>query len=59
MGIQTDMILGDSLVWSGEKSSGKLYTEVLDRNFNNLGLTEKKIEVINGGIPGYTTCQEL
>ncbi|MGB3509483.1 MAG: hypothetical protein WBA93_09595 [Microcoleaceae cyanobacterium] len=30
-------ILGDSLVWSGEKSSGKLYAEVLDRNFNNLG----------------------
>ena len=52
------LYLGDSLVWSGETSRGKLYTEVIENNLNNLdSLT--KVEVINAGIPGYTTYQEL
>lgn len=53
------LFLGDSLVWSGETSSGKLYTEIIEKNLNNTSWTGKKIEVINAGIPGYTTYQEL
>ena len=53
------LFLGDSLVWTGKTSSGKLYTEVLESNLNALALKDKQIEVINAGIPGYTTYQEL
>ncbi len=53
------LVLGDSLVWSGETSSGKLYTEVIEEALNRTSLAGKSIEVVNAGIPGYTTYQEL
>lgn len=53
------LFLGDSLVWGSETSSGKLYTEVVEDNLNNVLNIDKRIEVINAGIPGYTTYQEL
>lgn len=53
------MFLGDSLVWTSETSSGKLYTEVLEDNLNRDLGGEGAIEVINAGIPGYTTYQEM
>lgn len=54
------LVVGDSLVWSGETSSGELYTEVLERRLNSLhGTSAASFEVINAGIPGYTTFQEL
>jgi lysophospholipase L1-like esterase len=53
------LYLGDSLVWSGDTSTGKLYTEVIESNLNNLLDSSTKVEVINAGIPGYTTYQEL
>jgi len=58
-GVFRIMFLGDSLIWSSDTSSGKLYTEVIEENLNNLFKTDKNIEVINAGIPGYTTYQEL
>jgi lysophospholipase L1-like esterase len=54
------LFLGDSLVWSGETSSGRLYTEVIEANLNERGVDDTRgFEVINAGIPGYTTYQEL
>ena len=53
------LFLGDSLVFTGATSSGKLYTQVVEENLNNVLKTGKRIEVINAGIPGYTTYQEL
>ena len=54
------LFLGDSLIWSGETSSGELYTQVVERNLNDEpSLAGKQIEIINAGIPGYTTYQEL
>jgi len=53
------MFLGDSLIWSSDTSSGKLYTEVVEENLNNILETDKSIEVVNAGTPGYTTYQEL
>ena len=54
------LFLGDSLVWSGETSSGKLYTEVLEQRLNARSPKgTPSFEVINAGIPGYTTYQEL
>jgi lysophospholipase L1-like esterase len=53
------LYLGDSLVWSGDTSAGKLYTEVIESNLNNVFDGSWKVEVINAGIPGYTTYQEL
>jgi lysophospholipase L1-like esterase len=53
------LFLGDSLVWMGDTSSGKLYTQVAEENLNNVLKTDKRIEVINAGVPGYTTYQEL
>ena len=54
------LFLGDSLVWGGDTSSGELYTQVIEKNLNKesyrLGC---EVEVINGGIPGYTTFQEF
>ena len=54
------LFLGDSLVWSGETSSGRLYTEVLEGRLNALFPHDQRfVEIINAGIPGYTTYQEL
>lgn len=53
------LYLGDSLVWSGRTSSGKQYTEVIEDTLNQSDWIDKEIEVINAGIPGYTTYQEL
>jgi len=59
-GVYRILILGDSLVWSGETSSGALYTDVLERRLNERRLSvDSSFEVINAGIPGYTTWQEL
>jgi lysophospholipase L1-like esterase len=53
------LFLGDSLVWSGETSSGALYTELLEQRLNARSVNKVQFEVINAGIPGYTTYQEL
>ncbi len=54
------LFLGDSLVWSGGTSSGELYTQVIEKNLNNdMERSGREVEVVNAGIPGYTTYQEL
>ncbi len=54
------LFLGDSLIWSGETTSGKLYTEILEHRLNTRCPNNvNSVEVINAGIPGYTTYQEL
>ncbi|MDQ3802700.1 MAG: SGNH/GDSL hydrolase family protein [Acidobacteriota bacterium] len=55
------LFLGDSLVWSGHTSlGGMLYTRVIEKNLNDaLGAKGRPIQVINAGVPGYTTYQEL
>jgi hypothetical protein len=54
------LFLGDSLIWSGETSSGELYTAVLERRLNaRFSMDSNSFEIINAGIPGYTTYQEL
>lgn len=54
------LFLGDSLIWSGETSSGELYTAVLEQRLNARSANGRNsFEIINAGIPGYTTYQEL
>ena len=54
------LFLGDSLIWTGDTSSGQLYTEVLEQRLNKRFSNSSRVfEVINAGIPGYTTYQEL
>ncbi|HUT25058.1 MAG TPA: SGNH/GDSL hydrolase family protein [Sumerlaeia bacterium] len=54
------LFLGDSLVWTGETTWGPLYTQMIEGCLNEkLGATGRRIEVINAGVPGYTTYQEL
>lgn len=54
------LFIGDSLIWSGETSSGELYTAVLERRLNSRFPNDpNSFEIINAGIPGYTTYQEL
>ena len=53
------LFLGDSLVFSGETSSGQLYTKVIEEHLNKATPDRQKVEVLNAGIPGYTTYQEL
>lgn len=53
------LFLGDSLVWNGKTTSGKLYTQVIEENLNKQSEQNYKFEVINAGIPGYTTYQEM
>ena len=54
------LFLGDSLFWDSVTSTGRLYTDVLERALNiRFSDTLNTIEVINAGIPGYTTFQEL
>ncbi len=59
-GVCRILFIGDSLIWSGESTSGKLFTEVLEDRLNAAYSTGKRtFEVINAGVPGYTTYQEL
>lgn len=59
-GIFRILVLGDSLNWAAETSSGELYSEVLEHYLNTLYPNGfNSYEVINAGIPGYTTYQEL
>jgi lysophospholipase L1-like esterase len=51
------LFLGDSLVFYGETQSGALYTQVLEENLNRV--SQRPVEVVNAGVPGYTTYQEL
>jgi len=54
------LFLGDSLIWTGQTSSGALYTEVVERRLNaRPAQPSRRLEIINAGIPGYTTYQEL
>lgn len=54
------LFLGDSLVWSGVTSSDDLYTQVIERHLNDRRIAAgRQVEVINAGVPGYTTYQEL
>lgn len=54
------LFLGDSLVWDGATTRGILYTQAIEEKLNVSPPTETKtIEVINAGIPGYTTFQEV
>ena len=54
------LFLGDSLIWSGETSSGELYTQVLEHRLNARSTRRAgAVEVLNAGIPGYTTYQEF
>jgi lysophospholipase L1-like esterase len=58
-GVCRILFLGDSLVWSGETSSGELYTQVVEENLNAAAGSGAGVEAINAGVPGYTTYQEL
>jgi len=58
-GVFRILFLGDSLIWTGGTSSGEQYTQVIENNLNRLLKSKQKIEVINAGIPGYTTYQEM
>lgn len=53
------LFLGDSLIWTGGTSSGYLYTELIERRLNAVKAQSAEIQVINAGVPGYTTYQEL
>ena len=54
------LFLGDSLIWYGGTGSGELYTELLERRLNARSPNgPSSFEVINAGIPGYTTYQEF
>jgi lysophospholipase L1-like esterase len=62
------LFLGDSLIFSSETTSGALYTAVIEEKLNALiasgeigadALAGKEVEVINAGVPGYTTYQEI
>ncbi len=59
-GVYRILFIGDSLIWSGETTSGKLYSAVLEHRLNsNYSNNTTSYEVVNAGIPGYTTYQEL
>ncbi len=56
-GVFRILFLGDSLVFYGETRSGTLYTQALEENLNRV--SQRPVEVVNAGVPGYTTYQEL
>ena len=59
-GVYRILFIGDSLIWSGRTTSGKYFTEVLEDRLNSKYSTKtRSYEVINAGVPGYTTYQEL
>lgn len=54
------LFIGDSLVFRGDTSSGELYTQVIEKELKqSLKDDVKDISVINAGVRGYTTYQEL
>lgn len=52
------LFFGDTLLWSGETGLGKPYTELIEETLNRPPSSEGSIEVMNAGVPGYTTYQE-
>lgn len=53
------LFLGDSMVFGNPTSSGELYTQVIESELNRKRvLAHRHIEMINAGVPGYTTYQE-
>ena len=54
------LFLGDSMLFYSDTSSGATYTAVLEKRLNaRLSNTTFNFEVINAGVPGYSTYQEL
>jgi hypothetical protein len=46
------LVLGDSFVWGYGVNQNEVFTEIIERKLKN-------IEIINAGVPGYSTDQEL
>jgi lysophospholipase L1-like esterase len=51
-GVARILVLGDSLVWGFGVEQGDIFTEVLERSLDG-------VEVINAGVSGFSTDQEL
>jgi len=54
-GVKRILVLGDSYTWGYGVRNDEVYTEVLERRFEQEG---RKWEVINSGVSGYGTDQE-
>ncbi len=53
------LFLGDSLIFNARTTSDMLVTETIEQNLNQAGVkSTQDIEVVNAGVPGYTTYQE-
>ncbi len=53
------MVFGDSITFGYGVSPKKNYTTVLDKKFLNSSLHSNSVEVINSGVSGYNTLQEV
>lgn len=53
------LLLGDSVSWGhGVDDVLRVYPQVLERRFNEEN-GEQAVEIVNAGVPGYSTFQEL
>lgn len=53
------LVLGDSNTFGIGVEQEKVFTEILERSINENEQITRPVEVINAGVPGYGTAQEL
>lgn len=53
------LVLGNSMAFGVGVKQDRVFTEVLEGLLNENALINHQVEVVNAGVPGYGTAQEL